>query len=145
MCQVQRLTNSCGHINDHVLMPCYLAKDVTPSPPTSPPSSIFTITQKSYTSASASTSPAGYTHSENQPKFRGRDESNSTRSGKSKIPTALSQQLDSDKNKKQGDEDMIQRFGFDARNQPYCKLTVPKVLGSPKGFKCMVYACGRAD
>ncbi|KAL5002310.1 hypothetical protein BDV10DRAFT_181523 [Aspergillus recurvatus] len=145
MCQAQRVTNSCGHINDHVLMPCYLAKDVTPSPPASPPSSTFTIAQEPYTSTSLSASVATNTsQSERQPQSQGRDESNSVRSGKSKIPTALTQGLSSGKDKKE-EEDMIQRFGFDARNQPYCKLTVPRVLDSPNGFKCMVYACGRAD
>ncbi|KAL4991305.1 hypothetical protein BDW68DRAFT_152440 [Aspergillus falconensis] len=82
--------------------------------------------------------------SEHQPQSLGRHASNSVRSGKSKIPTTLAQGLDSDKGRKEEEEDMIQRFGFDARNQPYCKLTVPKVLDSPKGFKCMVYACGMA-
>ncbi|KAL6236912.1 hypothetical protein BDW75DRAFT_238852 [Aspergillus navahoensis] len=144
MCQVQRVTNSCGHINDHVLMPCYLAKDVTPSPPNSPPSSTFTITQEPWTSVSASAS-AATNPSRNKRQSQGSNESNSVRSGKSKIPAALTHGLNSDKYKKAEEEDMIQRFGFGARNQPYCKLTAPKVLDSPKGFKCMVHACGRAD
>ncbi|KAL4736567.1 hypothetical protein BDV11DRAFT_172776 [Aspergillus similis] len=148
MCQVQRVTNSCGHINDHVLMSCYFAKDVTPSPPPSHLSSTVTNFQESYNSASAIF--AIYTsQSKRQPQIEGKDrgkgESSSIRSGKPRSSGSLSQALDSDKNKEKEEEDMIQRFGFEARNQPYCKLTVPKVLDSPKGFKCMVYACGRAD
>ncbi|KAL4772167.1 hypothetical protein BDW60DRAFT_207536 [Aspergillus nidulans var. acristatus] len=148
MCQVQRVTNSCGHINDHVLMSCYLAKDVTPSPPPSHLSYTVTNFQESYNSASATF--AIYTSQserqlQSEGKGHGKDESSSIRSGKSRTSGTLSQGLDSNKNKKEEQEDMIQRFGFEARNQPYCKLTVPKVLDSPKGFKCMVYACGRAD
>jgi hypothetical protein len=147
MCQVQRVTNSCGHINDHVLMSCYLAKDVTPSPPPSHLSFTITNFQESYNSASATF--AIYTSQrerqlQSEDKDQGKDESSSIWSGKSRTSGSLSQGPNSNKNKKD-EEDMIQRFGFEARNQPYCKLTVPKVLNSPEGFKCMVYACGRAD
>lgn len=33
MCSVTRVTNSCGHINDHVEMVCRDAKPVSPSQP----------------------------------------------------------------------------------------------------------------
>src|SRR5215471_16805995 len=32
MCQVQRVINSCGHINDHVLLTCRIGKPRSPSP-----------------------------------------------------------------------------------------------------------------
>lgn len=33
MCHVQRVTNSCGHQNDHVLLVCRVAKAALASPP----------------------------------------------------------------------------------------------------------------
>ncbi len=33
MCRVTRVTNSCGHINDHVEMVCHQAKPVSPAEP----------------------------------------------------------------------------------------------------------------
>lgn len=82
MCNVQRVTNTCGHINDHVLMSCYAANGAV---------------------ARAAVDPQAAAA-----------------------------------------ENVIQNAGFHARNQPYCKSKTPKVLDSPKGFKCMVLGCGRA-
>ncbi|KAL3453862.1 hypothetical protein BJX65DRAFT_301675 [Aspergillus insuetus] len=31
MCQVQRVVNSCGHTNDHIIMACRFAKSASPS------------------------------------------------------------------------------------------------------------------
>ncbi|RDW86402.1 uncharacterized protein DSM5745_03044 [Aspergillus mulundensis] len=158
MCHVQRVTNSCGHINDHVLMACYLAKDVTPSPSPSPTPSTFTITQESYTSISAPSADASKREQQSQSQTQHQDKGGHTqsrekgesssirseRSGKSKISMAQIQGRGECLSISE-EEDMIQRLGFDARNQPYCKLKFPKALDSPKGFKCMVFTCGRVD
>jgi hypothetical protein len=86
MCSVQRVTNSCGHINDHVSMSCYIANEAAAQ--------------------------------------------------EAKNPLAKANLNETDK---------IQRYGFDARNKPYCKSKEPKALASPKGFQCMVAGCGKAD
>ncbi|KAL4810428.1 hypothetical protein BDV18DRAFT_156791 [Aspergillus unguis] len=119
MCHVQRVTNSCGHINDHVLMSCYHAKDTEASPPPSP-------------SPSPSPSPVL-----NQVQSRIKQIKTQ--------PTERKKFMDGGNTSTAEEKDMIQRSGFDARTQPYCKLRIPKVLESPRGFKCMVHMCGVAD
>lgn len=86
MCNVQRVTNSCRHINDHVLMTCHAANKAVAQQAANP------------------RAPA-----------------------------------------KDNESDVIQRSGFDARTNPYCKAKAPKDLKLPKGFQCMVPGCGRAD
>ncbi|KAL2868310.1 uncharacterized protein BJX67DRAFT_380120 [Aspergillus lucknowensis] len=125
MCHVQRVINSCGHINDHILMACRFAKDAPPSPE---PSSL--------TSAShprKSTSPI---------QVQGKDEAGKISSTTEENHGKLEQGGDiADSEAK----DMIQRSGFDARTQPYCIHANIKELGSPMGFRCMFYGCGRAN
>ncbi|KAL4915307.1 hypothetical protein BDW62DRAFT_203769 [Aspergillus aurantiobrunneus] len=131
MCHVQRVTNTCGHINDHVLMACHIAKTRAPSPEHCPTSStIFAATHGTRTST---------TQSQNQ------NQTQSQCEGYSFHFTETTQERRNGEQVEEEEEDMIQRSGFDARTRPYCKAKHTKMLDSPKGFKCMVSWCGRAD
>ncbi|KAL4928411.1 uncharacterized protein BDV17DRAFT_291627 [Aspergillus undulatus] len=157
MCHVQRVTNTCGHVNDHVLMACHLAKSATPSPESSPTSCTFPTTTlcrdqkpKDMKTRCSSRERQGQNTKEIRGKNQGRNESSTqgqAHASEEKKVKAIAAATTSEKEDK-GDyeyQDMIQREGFDARTGPYCKLKVPRILPSPCGFKCMVFGCGKAD
>ncbi|KAL2827026.1 hypothetical protein BDW59DRAFT_160608 [Aspergillus cavernicola] len=120
MCHIQRVTNTCGHINDHITLSCHLAKDIESSPePSSPASSPSTVTHQH----------------ETKPKGQPTRTTTTTKA----LTTSTS------KPKPNNAPDRIARSGFDARTQPYCIWAKIHELKSAQGFKCMVFGCGRAD
>lgn len=120
MCRVTRVTNSCGHVNDHVEMVCHFAKPVSPEEP-----------------------GAVLADSTNRPDLRtapryqdlmklARPISPCPASRVSVTPTA--------------NEENHDHGGFHASTQPYCIYTTPRILTLQhllKEYKCMVEGCER--
>ncbi|KAL4958252.1 hypothetical protein BDW69DRAFT_179849 [Aspergillus filifer] len=159
MCYVQRVINTCGHINDHVQMVCHLAKSATPSPDTSPTTCAFAAKEKGKDKSvckqaqkaqnkrlSQSKSPI---QSQGQIQITKHSSTTTTTQESYKAAKRGSVEVILEEREEveyfEDREDMIQRTGFDARTGPYCKRKVPRPLDSPCGFKCMVAGCGRAD
>ncbi|KAL4800481.1 hypothetical protein BDV19DRAFT_384298 [Aspergillus venezuelensis] len=168
MCYVQRVINTCGHINDHVQMVCHLAKGATPSPDTSPTACAFAAKEKGNCKKSVckqgqepqnkrSSQSKSQSHSQSQSQNQGqiqimKQSSTITAAhepykvaGKGTVEVILEEREEEEYEYTEDREDMIQRTGFDARTEPYCISRVPRPLDSPCGFKCMVSGCGRAD
>ncbi|KAL4873425.1 hypothetical protein BDV12DRAFT_192407 [Aspergillus spectabilis] len=144
MCQVQRVVNACGHTNDHVLMQCHFAKDATPSPESSPTASSFAQAgqgqeQAQTTSSTPLTSPTGAGTGTSSRALT----TTPTATYSSSYPPSPTTHTHGGTGEARV-LDMIQREGFDARNQPYCIIALPKELKSAKGFKCMVVGCEKA-
>jgi hypothetical protein len=125
MCHVQRVTNTCGHRNDHIIMACYIVKEASPSPDPSPTSASSPQGQQSAETHTHQSSSACCCS--NQAQTQNQDQDTAAASANA------------------NPDDKIARTGFDARTQPYCINAFIKELDSPAGFKCMVYRCGRAD
>ncbi|KKK16316.1 hypothetical protein ARAM_001769 [Aspergillus rambellii] len=135
MCQVQRVVNSCGHRNDHVLISCYFAKNAFPSPSASRPDNTNN-TSASGTSTGDTTSPAAaITTAAALAADADADTTTSSTSQTQRVPTQPQPQM----------ADKIAKSGFDARTGPYCVYANIRTLVSPRGFMCMVHSCGRAD
>lgn len=121
MCKVQRVTNSCGHRNDHVLLVCHIAK--APSPPLSPHQSDFDSSDLSIS----------------DPAYNGLYERRHLIAwpiGDPRAPNSTETTT--------ADNNPVNK-GFHACTEPYCIYASIRELDSPKGFKCMVSGCGRAD
>ncbi|KAH8423874.1 uncharacterized protein LDX57_001626 [Aspergillus melleus] len=115
MCQVQRVLNTCGHRNDHVLLSCHLARLVLPQPePISHRQPATATTQQSLGTAQQQQQQ----QQQQQPTF---------------ILSVTNVEI------------AIAKTGFQACSQPYCIFARVRELASPVGFKCMVEGCGRAD
>ncbi|PWY87834.1 hypothetical protein BO94DRAFT_585316 [Aspergillus sclerotioniger CBS 115572] len=99
MCHVQRVLNTCGHINDHVFLACHIAK-----------------------AAAALLAPSDINGGCDsfQPQFL------------KNFPAGTIWER-------------ISTTGYHAVTQPYCTDGRVYCLRSPRGFKCMVDGCGRAD
>ncbi|KAL4969729.1 uncharacterized protein BDV14DRAFT_195980 [Aspergillus stella-maris] len=165
MCYVQRVINTCGHINDHVQMVCHLAKGATPSPDTSPTTCAFATKEKAKCKKSVcmqgqephtkrSSESKSQSQSQNQTQSQGQiqimkqSSTTTTTHGSYKVARKGTVEVifeEREEEYTEDREDMIQRTGFDARTEPYCISRVPRPLDSPCGFKCMVSGCGRAD
>lgn len=144
MCHVQRVTNTCGHRNDHVSLCCRFAKAgyslaVPISDPNSnlsyPTTSITTMTTD-FTSTTTTTTATGddkssmhyHSHSVHQNTVEG--------AGDGDPPAAATAAITAS---------AVAHRGFHACTQPYCIYASVRMLESPVGFMCMVDGCGRAD
>ncbi|KAL4885049.1 hypothetical protein BJY04DRAFT_214930 [Aspergillus karnatakaensis] len=146
MCRVQRVKNTCGHINDHVLMTCHVAKVASssfssePNPTISSPAEgdedQIILSNSSITIATTSTTDTRAEGASINPEAGART---ATTTYSSSYPSSSA---DMDRGMV---VDMIQRTGFDARTGPYCTFSKPKMLDEAQGFKCMVAGCERAD
>lgn len=133
MCQVQRVLNTCGHKNDHVLLTCHLARRVLPQPEPS----------ASYPSSQRRQEASQHEH-EDEHQDQGQGQGLGHRSGSdtnSPPPPAQQTAILSIT----GVEIAIASTGFQACSQPYCIFARIRELTSPVGFMCMVEGCGRAD
>lgn len=127
MCQVQRVTNTCGHRNDHVSLNCHFGKTgrhlaVPISDPNSKRSTVNTATTTTVTSRSAGT--AGNSHSIED------------RGGVAAVAAG---------GEKNNETAAVDYGGFHAWTRPYCIFASIRRLDSPAGFMCMVEGCEKAD
>lgn len=134
MCHVQRVTNTCGHRNDHVSLCCRFAKAGynlavpirDPNSNLSYPTTSITTTTTDFTATTTTTTTGNdtsaihyHSHSVHQDTTDG--------GGDPAAATAVAHR------------------GFHACTQPYCIYASVRMLESPAGFMCMVDGCGKAD
>lgn len=136
MCQVQRVVNSCGHKNDHVLLVCHVAKMQTLSLSSysgngncnrncTNPMVIPSFCSQLAVPIPITDSPdLKSAHHHHRPHHN--DNNNNLKCSSVAGNT-------------------ITTGGFHAYTEPYCIYATIRTLDSPKGFKCMVNGCETAD
>ena len=163
MCQVTRVTNSCGHVNDHVFMTCRHAKKRSPSPNTRSRSfdgasnkdqRTTQLTNQSRPPNNNSTAPHHSAKSSSS-SFRGSEMplgmTPVTAGGPVvSVPNRTSESVLSHRSQSSGpDPPMILGKGepgrTDAWSDPYCIDAEIKLLSSSDGFQCLVSGCSRDE
>lgn len=152
MCRVQRVVNTCGHVNDHVLMTCRVARARSPSPlPAAasgnhsslngvPLGTLSTQTPAQVNAAAGASSALGLV----MPSL-------TISQGHAVTPTHQTENsAPNSGTTSQGDSQSIvvgtgQPGLAHASTHPYCTTADIKHLSSAEGFQCMVPGCGRAN
>jgi hypothetical protein len=146
MCRVQRVVNSCAHVNDHVLMTCREAKPRSPSPSAAPVSGFQSL----------SSVPLGALNAQTPAQLNAAAHHGTGSLVDLVVPSLIirpaSQQTENTPpNNGTGDQGNGQSIvvgtgqpGLShASTQPYCTGADIKHLSTAAGFECMVPGCGR--
>lgn len=119
MCHVQRVVNTCGHRNDHVILLCHFARaGYQLADPISDPNSNLSCPSTNTETTSATLASTENDHGSSHHQDNGNEDGD-------------------------GDDAASEQRGFHACTEPYCVYASVRTLDSPVGFRCMVEGCGR--
>jgi hypothetical protein len=144
MCQVQRVTNGCGHVNDHILMMCRLAKAAS-SFSSSAPGILQNLTnvQQGSNASTITTVTITTPTSPQTASMQGHPPQGVIMASL----TSPSNQENLPPRREGSESSAVLCLGVPGRchawDEAYCINAIIRHLSSAKGFECMVPGCGR--